>query len=357
MTNQNLRGAFFDTAYSPFVILDQELFFIDINQAAAKILKTNRQLFVGKHLLEVFPNLIGTAYYQSCKKVIQTGISTGFDQVAFHTDKGIFKFNLKIFKIDNGIGISTLDITHMSNAIDKLKATQANLQSVNKNLQRKNKALEDLSYITAHDLKAPLANLRSLFDMMLSENAITDSGKYLFEKVEMVTKAMTDKLNALNKVIGLKAHADRAKEKLHFSMIVEKVKAMHSQEIIKNRIIIKEDYSKCNEITYDPIQFESVLHNLISNAIKYRHDRRRPQICLKTDKIQNKIVLTIKDNGVGFDKDTAPDKIFGLFKRMHTHVEGLGVGLYMTHSIISNNGGHIEVASETNKGTEFKIYF
>lgn len=354
---KNLRGAFFNTAYSPFVILDKDLFFIDINQAASVLLKTNKTNLVGKHLLEVFPNLVNTAYYNACKKVIKTGISKGFDKLSFHTDKGVFKFSVKLFKIGDEIGISTLDITHMTNAIDKLKATQTNLQNVNRNLKRKNQELEELSYITAHDLKAPLANLNGLFEMLLSENSISESGMYLFEKVQEVTKTMSDKLNALNKIIALKATSESVKEDLNFSSIINKIKAIHTHEIIKSRVIFKEDYSKCDTINYNPIQFESVLHNLITNAIKYRHPKRKPQISIKTEVVKGQKIMTIKDNGIGFDGTIAPDKIFGLFKRMHTHVEGLGVGLYMTNTIIENNGGKITVSSEVNKGTEFKIYF
>ena len=61
--------------------------------------------------------------------------------------------------------------------------------------------------------------------------------------------------------------------------------------------------------------------------------------------------------GIGFDGNVAADKIFGLFKRMHTHVEGLGVGLYMANTILHNNGGFIEVAGKINEGAEFKLYF
>ena len=80
-------------------------------------------------------------------------------------------------------------------------------------------------------------------------------------------------------------------------------------------------------------------------------------ITLKTSLVANKKVLTITDNGIGFDGNVAADKIFGLFKRMHTHVEGLGVGLYMANTILHNNGGFIEVAGKINEGAEFKLYF
>ncbi|PKG44313.1 ATP-binding protein, partial [Psychroflexus sp. MES1-P1E] len=67
--------------------------------------------------------------------------------------------------------------------------------------------------------------------------------------------------------------------------------------------------------------------------------------------------LIIKDNGLGMDLDSSTDNIFRLFKRMHTHIEGRGVGLYIVNSLVESHGGNIEVTSEINKGTTFKIYF
>ena len=69
----------------------------------------------------------------------------------------------------------------------------------------------------------------------------------------------------------------------------------------------------------------------------------------------NKTQIEISDNGLGFDKDQHGNKLFGLFKRMHTHIEGLGVGLYIVKSIVNSLGGMIDVSSEINKGTTFKL--
>ncbi len=353
--NNELRGAFFDMAYSPFVILDENLDFIDMNKAAEVTVNIKREDFLGKNILDFFPYLKVNERYQMYKNVLITGEPIGFDEISFHTDNGIYKFMIKAFKIGNYLGMTTLNVTNLTNTIDQLKSTKVNLLNTNKTLERKNKELEEFSYVTSHDLRAPLTNIGSLLMMLDETNGITDEGKPIFEKVVSVGKLMCEKLKALNNVIALKSTLDNEKKEIEFSEVLKKVKLNQSEKIINNRAIIKEDFSNATSVNYNGIQIESIIQNLISNAIKYKHPRRKPVIYIKTKEVDGRIELTVKDNGIGLDKSIDKDKIFRLFKRMHTHVEGLGVGLYITHFIITNNGGQIEVQSEINKGTEFKI--
>ncbi|WP_158973683.1 ATP-binding protein [Cellulophaga sp. L1A9] len=355
--NKEIRSAFFNMAYSPFVILNKDLNFVDVNEAGLKAIKIKREDFIGRNLLDFFPYLKDTERYQMYKDVLLTGEAMGFDELTFHTDKGMLKFMIKAFKIGDYLGMSTLDVTSLTSNIDQLKATKLNLQTVNDNLKRKNQELEEFSYVAAHDLRSPLTNIHSLLDMLQSENAISQEGLPVFEKVQEVAMQMCNKLRALNSVIALKTNMEDKKEVVNFSSIIGKVKVDNSEEIVQSRTIIKEDFVRAPSIIYNLKQIESILQNLISNSIKYRNPNRKPVIIIKTSIIDGKTVLTIKDNGIGFDKDTDPEKIFGLFKRMHSHVEGLGVGLYITNSIITNNGGEITTKSELNKGTQFKIIF
>lgn len=355
--DNELRGVFFDMAHSPFVILDKNLIFVDMNKAATTTLNIDKCDFIGKSLLDAFPHLKGTERLKTYQKVIETGESISLDEVSFYTETKTFKFIIRAFKIGDGLGITTLDVSSLMSSIEQLKATQNSLEAVNENLKSKNQELEEFSYVAAHDLRAPLTNMQSLFAMLESSNTITEEAKPIFDKLKYVGKLMCDKLKALNSVIALKSNLGAKKEKINFKEIVEKIKAIHSEKIIESRTIIKEDFSAYPTIDYNPVQFESILHNLISNAIKYKHARRKPLISISTKIEEDKPVLIIKDNGLGFDTGNDPNKIFRLFKRMHTHVEGLGVGLYIIYTIIKNNGGDIIVESEINKGTQFKIYF
>ena len=351
-----LKSAFFDNAYSPFLILNRNMDFVDVNQSYINTIGVEKENFIGKNILDIFPYLEGTERYDSYKSVIDTGVPMGFDEIMYKGENAEIRFMSRAFKIGDYLGITTLDVTNTVNTIEKLKIAQTSLKEVNDNLQRKNQELEDFSYLAAHDLRAPLTNLKSLLQMVLLSDPSSNEFVSIVEKMKIVTNGMCDKIGALNEVIAIKSNFSDKKEDMVFSEVIGKIKLSHSEEIIESRTIIKEDFSSCPMINFNPVQLESIIQNLMSNALKYRHPNRKLSVKITTKKVDGKTTLSFKDNGIGFKQNLA-DKIFGLFKRMHTHVDGLGIGLYIIHSIINQNKGKIEVKSKVNKGTEFLIQF
>ena len=99
----------------------------------------------------------------------------------------------------------------------------------------------------------------------------------------------------------------------------------------------------------------SIIYNIISNAIKYKSPERKPEIQVKIYQEDNNIILIIADNGLGIDLPHQRDKVFGLYKRFHFHTEGKGVGLYTVKTQVEILGGKIDVQSDVDKGTTFKI--
>jgi signal transduction histidine kinase len=99
----------------------------------------------------------------------------------------------------------------------------------------------------------------------------------------------------------------------------------------------------------------SILQNLISNAIKYRSPDRDPIIKIRTEKINDYILLQISDNGMGI-KEEDKFKVLEMYHRLHGNIEGTGVGLGIVGKIVNNNGGKIEIESELGKGSTFRIY-
>jgi signal transduction histidine kinase len=100
----------------------------------------------------------------------------------------------------------------------------------------------------------------------------------------------------------------------------------------------------------------SILYNLLSNALKYGHPDRAPRIRVACVPEGDDLVLTVQDNGLGLN-GPQQKHLFQLFQRLHTHVEGSGLGLYMVKKIVENAGGTIEVQSQVNEGTTFTIRF
>jgi signal transduction histidine kinase len=80
-------------------------------------------------------------------------------------------------------------------------------------------------------------------------------------------------------------------------------------------------------------------------------------ITLRTTRDDDFVCLTVSDNGLGINLDKYGKNMFTLYKRFHTHMEGKGLGLYLVKTQITALGGKIEVESEPDKGTTFKVYF
>lgn len=99
---------------------------------------------------------------------------------------------------------------------------------------------------------------------------------------------------------------------------------------------------------------KSIMHNPLSNALKYHSPDRTPEVLVKTNKLDGKIIISVQDNGLGIPTEKQED-VFSMFKRFHDHVEGSGVGLYLVKKMVDNMKGKILVNSALNQGTTFTI--
>ncbi|HAS45371.1 MAG TPA: hypothetical protein DCS93_33110 [Microscillaceae bacterium] len=241
------------------------------------------------------------------------------------------------------------DMTH-------LKQVEKELFKKTNQLEKANKELEELAYVASHDLKAPLANFQGLMMLMTAVNAINTSGEEYFEKMQQAVQQMQDTLHNLNEVIDMKQALGATKEELSFQQVFDSIRASLETQITEAQATISVDFSLAPTILYPALQLKSILQNLLTNALKYRHPDRLPKITIHTKLCQDQVCLFISDNGLGMDLSKSKEKPFGLFKRLHTHVEGKGMGLYIIKSIVDSHAGHITVKSEVDQGTIFKIY-
>jgi two-component system, OmpR family, aerobic respiration control sensor histidine kinase ArcB len=104
-----------------------------------------------------------------------------------------------------------------------------------------------------------------------------------------------------------------------------------------------------------PPFFESILLNLVSNAIKYRKPLMPPKIDVWMEKTEEHFTLRIQDKGVGIDLDKYGDKLFGMYKTFHGNKDARGFGLYITRAQVEALGGSIQVQSTPGVETEFKV--
>ena len=326
----------------------------DLNKKALQILNIKKEEVVGKKLIDVFPYIESTEPLQAYLEVIKTGNSIE-DEIRIKLNSKDYYFFVKAFKAGEGLGLTGLDITSHVCMLKELQQTKSELKSANQNLKDRTEELEEFSYISSHDLKGHLTNVNNLLEMLAEEQAISYVGKPIFSKLQRVVDVMLAKLGAINSVFEVKSHLDDIQNTICFQDILDNITREISKEISITNTIICADFSKCPDIHINAFHLHCLLYNLIINSIQYRSTDRDPIIEISTLSHKRKTVLRVKDNGIGFDKKLGKSKIFRLFRKMHTHVEGLGVGLYTVKSIVRALGGRIRVNSRPNTGTTFEL--
>ncbi len=237
------------------------------------------------------------------------------------------------------------------------KKNEAETENYVKELQETNNELKQFSYVISHNLRAPLANLTGLLSLLETENIKDEDTLELIEAVKTSTNNLNINVNDIIDILMIKSEDDKNPEPLSISIFWGKVKASLSYLVETANAKIEEDFAEAPTIHFKESYLESILTNLLSNALKYKSEVRPLVINIKTYQEQGNTVLIFEDNGIGIDMNRYGGQIFGLYKRFSNKAEGKGLGLYIVHAQITALGGKIEVKSELNKGTRFTVFF
>jgi signal transduction histidine kinase len=233
-----------------------------------------------------------------------------------------------------------------------------NLEEINERLnrtlhqlERSNKRLEEFAYVATHNLRAPMVNLTSLVELYPQ----TGKDDEVFEKIRFTTDQMNSTLNDLID-IALKNKQGGEKKEVRFDELLDAVKMSIAKQVEEAGAAIRPDFSAAPSIIYPHAHLQSIMQNLLTNAIKYRELSRPLQVEVRTFREEPFICLSVKDNGIGIDLEKYGDKLFKAFQRLHLDRQGKGLGLYIIRSQVESMGGHVDVKSEPGKGTEFRVY-
>lgn len=243
---------------------------------------------------------------------------------------------------------------------DVTEAKEADLKEkkISADLMQRNKDLEQFAYIISHNLRAPVANIVGLSNLMAEDDITLDERNMFLKDVVVSVKKIDDIIRDLNHILQVKHHSNDNKETVHFQTLVDDIKIILGDYLNNKNVFIKCDFSEIAEMKTLKSYLHSIFYNLISNSIKFRQPNQPALIEIKSSNQKDKIVLSFKDNSMGIDLDKHGGKLFGLYKRFHTdYAEGKGMGLYMVKSQVDTLGGKISVNSKINEGTEFFIEF
>ncbi len=249
-----------------------------------------------------------------------------------------------------------IDVTEKLENQHNLLIAKENLEILAEKLSGQNKQLANFAHITSHNLRSPVGNLNTLLSLY-NDSDDEEEKTLLFEKFGIVIGHLTSTLNSLIEALLIKEKSITNLENIEFESVFKKIKEIVTAQIMETKTEIKADFSLAPNLLYNNEYLESILLNLLTNAIKYRSPERTAKIEIKTYLEEEKTVLTFSDNGLGINLNRHKDKLFGLHKTFHRNSDAKGVGLYLTKTQIESMGGTISAESEVDKGTTFKIVF
>ncbi|UOR07321.1 ATP-binding protein [Hymenobacter aerilatus] len=225
---------------------------------------------------------------------------------------------------------------------------------LNQALQEANSSLDTFVHIAAHDLKGPTNNLESLIEVYREEPAGAAQEHVmtlLTKEVHRLTSTVAGLLDILRSQHTAAPPAERVELQTVFSRVYADLMGyMQAQEGM-----ITADFSRAPVVVCPPAYLESILKNLLHNALKYRAPDRPPVVHVSTRSRDNNVVLSIVDNGIGIDLQRDRDRLFSPFTRLTAEGEGAGLGLYMVRSLVQQQGGALDASSSPGVGTTFTI--
>lgn len=212
-----------------------------------------------------------------------------------------------------------------------------------------------------HEFKTPISTI-SLASEMLNDKSISKTP----EKIERFVKMIRDenkRLSVLVESILQTSILDKGNFKLKYELLnIHEIIDLAIQNIQiqidqKNGILTHHFLATQPLFNGDKVHITNIVYNLLDNAIKY--SKEKPEIDIKTENYNNGIIFSVRDNGIGISKENIK-KIFDKFYRIPTgnvhNIKGFGLGLSYVKAIVEKHGGHIQVDSELNKGSVFKLF-
>jgi signal transduction histidine kinase len=266
-----------------------------------------------------------------------------------------------------GISVFAYDVTEQVSArqtvVESAQQAQAlayNLLIANEQLTRTNTDLDNFIYTASHDLKAPIANIEGLLLLLRKQLPAEARQAGLVPRVLAMMQGAIERFQLtiaqLTDLAKLQHAYTPPADEVDLAPVVEAVRLDLAPLLEEAHAELLINLDDCATISFAPQHLRSLIYNLLSNALKYRHPDRPPLVQLRCHHRGTAAVLEVQDNGLGLTLDQQR-KLFAMFRRLHDHVAGSGVGLYMVKRMIENAGGTITVQSEPDVGSTFTVTF
>lgn len=250
------------------------------------------------------------------------------------------------------------DITERKNAEEMVRRSNEELeQKIEERthvLELRNTQLVDFCNIVSHNLRAPMVNIAMLVDFIENSNDV-DEQRDLFSNIKPVLAHLNEVFNELVESIQVRQDIEIASDLIQLDDFIAYILKSFESQIKAFDAEININLNGEKFVSYPRKYFDSILLNLISNALKYKSPDRKPVINVNLERKGDTLILSVSDNGLGIDLKMHKDLLFKIRKVFHKHPDAKGFGLFMTKTQVEAMGGRIWAESEVNEGSTFFI--
>ncbi|SFW23381.1 sensor histidine kinase [Chitinophaga sancti] len=344
---------FFDAVDMGYATLERDGRVNFMNRKAAQMAGVEIQ--PGCNIFDIIPEFrTPSPFLDRLAQAMNSTVSKSFSSYFYGMDKW-YDFLVTPMR-DNTVSVFIRDITGSRKLQKELRRANSQLSKLNRNLLNQNQQLEDFAHITSHNLRAPIANLKALMQLHNHSEEEKEKTEYL-GMLESVINKTDETLNDLVNVVQIRKETDIRQEQLLIEGRLQYVSHVLLLEINKSGLQITTDLQEAPSIRFPRIYLDSILQNLITNAIRYRMPERVPTLHFSSWKEKGLITLTAEDNGMGIDMNRFGSKLFGFRKTFHKNSDAKGIGLFITKTQVEAMGGSISAESVPGRGTKFIITF
>jgi signal transduction histidine kinase len=221
-------------------------------------------------------------------------------------------------------------------------------------VSEQNKRLLNFSYIVSHNIRSHSSNISGIAQI-LADNPDEETRALFIEGLIKSSKNLDSTLRHLNELLNIQSRINIHKESVSLIQVVTQTLESLVVDLNANNIRIVNEIPDGFKFITDRAYLDSIVLNLISNAVKYRDPEKQSVITICAGKRNQVPYFSVEDNGKGIDMNKFGAKIFGMFKTFHGNKDARGIGLFITRNQIESLGGAIEVDSEPGRGTRFTV--
>lgn len=330
---------------------------------------------VGRPLLEALPEVRNQGFKESLDRVVQSGEALVAQEVPAqltrngHLETVYLNFVYQPLRDAQGHVTGVVAVAtevseqvaarqQVAQANEQLRLSNAELDATNQRLVRTNVDLDNFIYTASHDLKAPITNIEGLLTALQEQlpAEVRQAGQLpqLLGMMAGAVERFQKTIAHLTDISKLQQVNAQPSEEVDLAEVVEDVRLDLAPELAATQASLAIEVASCPTVSFAPKNLRSIVYNLLSNALKYRAPDRPPVVRLRCYSSQAQVILEVQDNGLGLN-EAQQDQLFRMFQRLHSHVEGSGVGLYMVKKIVENAGGTIVVQSALGAGSTFVV--